>query len=81
MITIAVVTIAAAARVGAVEDDGHVVEFLVVIVTLDNGNHIAVHQAGADDKDSHVGPFGNYARVGYNVNRGTIEEDGVVLLA
>ena len=75
------VAVAAAAGGGAIENNGHVVELLLLVVTLDYGDHVAVHQAGTDDKHGHVGPFGYHTGVGNNVDWRTVEEDDVVLLA
>ena len=80
MVAIAVVAVATLTRVGAVEDDGHIVELLLVVIAFDDGKHVAVHQAGTDDENGHVCPLGDDTGVGNDVDRGTVEEDGVVVL-
>ena len=79
VIAVATVTVAAVGGGGAVEKDGHVGELLVLVVTLDHGEHVALHEVGTDNEDVQVGPLGDDARVGHNLHGRTVEEDEVVL--
>ena len=54
VIAVATVTVAAVGGGGAVEKDGHVGELLVLVVTLDHGQHVALHEVGTDNEDVQV---------------------------
>ena len=79
-VTVAV-AVAAVGTLGAVEDDGEVLETLLVVDLLKLGKHGAVEQAGADDEERAVGCLLQYLGVGDDVDGGTVDEDVVVGIA
>ena len=80
VVTIAMITIARASSGSAIEEDGHVVELLVLVVSLNHGQQLTLHQSGTDDKDSHICPFGDDTGISNYLHWGTVKEDEVVLL-
>ena len=79
-VTVAV-AVAAVGTLGAVEDDGEVLETLLVVDLLKLGKHGAVEQAGTDDEERAVGHLLQYLGVGDDVDGGTVDEDVVVGIA
>lgn len=67
--------------IGAVEQHGHVVVALLVVVPLQFGKHAALQQSGADDEDGDVGLVADDGGIGHNLHGGTVNEDVVVVLA
>lgn len=80
-IAVGVTTIAVTgALLGAVEEDGHVRELLLLVVALDDLEVLALHQADTDDEDGELGETGDDGGIGNDVDWWTVEEDVVVLL-
>ena len=78
------VTVAVAASVGgfgAVEQQGHVLELAFIVVAVDDGQHVALQQAGTHDEQGEVGPAGNDAGIGHHLDGRTVDEDIVVVAA
>lgn len=75
------VAVAVTARVvaGAVQDEGHVAVFLLIIQTVKLGEHRALEQVGADDEEGAVHVFVDDLCVGHDLNRGTVDYHVVVL--
>ncbi len=75
-----VVAVATVGHVGAVEEEGHVMELLVVVVGLDDREHVALQELGADDEEGDVCPTGDDGAIRHDLYWRTVEEDKVVLL-
>ena len=79
-VTVAV-AIAAVGTLGAVEDDGEVLETLLVVDLLKLGKHGAVEQPSTDDEEGAVGHLFQYLCVRHNVDRRAVNEHVVVFTA
>lgn len=83
-VTVAVavaVAVAVTARVvaSAVQNEGHVAVFLLIIQAVKLGEHRALEQVGADDEEGAVHVFVDNLGVGHDLNRGTVDYHVVVL--
>lgn len=83
-VTVAVavaVAVAVTARVvaGAVQDEGHVAVFLLIIQAVKLGEHGALKQTGADDEESAVHVFVDDLGVGHDFDGRTVDYHVVVL--
>ena len=65
--------------VNAVEDHGHVLVLLRLVEILDDRKDTLVHQTCSHHEYRHVNCLCNDARIGYEVDRRTVEEDIVEL--
>ena len=75
------VAVTALAAVGAVEYHGKALEAFVVVDVLQLAKHVAVQQAGADDKERAVAVVLDDLRVGNDVYRRAVDEYVVVAFA
>jgi len=75
------VAVAGAGALGAVENQGHVPEALLVVVALQFGYHLPLQQSGAHDEDGPVGHLADDLGVGNYVNRRAVDEDQIVAAA
>lgn len=83
-VTVAVavaVAVAVTARVvaGAVQDEGHVAVFLLIIQTVKLGEHRALEQVGPDDEEGAVHVFVDDLGVGHDFDGRTVDYHVVVL--
>lgn len=75
------VAVAVTARVvaGAVQDEGHVAVFLLIIQTVKLGEHRALEQVGSDDEEGAVHVFVDNLGVGHDFVGRTVDYHVVVL--
>lgn len=73
------VAVTALVVAGAVQNEGHVAVFLLIIQAVKLGEHRALEQVGADDEEGAVHVFVDNLGVGHNLNRGTVDYHVVVL--
>ncbi|CDB10187.1 uncharacterized protein BN744_01508 [Bacteroides sp. CAG:633] len=71
----------AATADGAVQDESHILVLLFVVDTLQLGKHAAFQQTGAYDKEGTVGQLLDDLRIGYHLDRRTVDKYIVVLAA
>ena len=67
--------------IGGVEHDGHVVIFLLLVVSLQFGQHGTLQQTCTYDEERDVGLSADDGGIGHNLHRGAVDEDEVVFLA
>ena len=66
--------------IGTVEEHGHVVVLLLIVVLLQLGEHAAIQEAGTDDEDGEVGLVADDGGIGNNLHGRTVDEDVIVVL-
>ncbi len=80
MVTVAIaVSVTVAVAFGAVEYDGHVLEFLLFVDILQLGQEAAVQQAGADDEDGAVCVLLDNLRIGQHLYGRAVDDEVVIL--
>lgn len=73
------VAVAVAGEGGAVEDEGHVAVFALVVYALEFGEHDALQKSGADYEDGTVHMRVDDLCVGHHLDGRTVYEDVVVM--
>ena len=77
VVTVAVVAVAGM-DVGGVEEDGHVAVAVLVVVFLDGRELVFLKEAGADNKEGHVGQTVDYLCVGNDLYGRAVKDYEVV---
>ena len=64
-----------------IEKSCHVVKLLLVIVSLNHWKHLTLKQFGTNHEDTHISPLSDDSGISHDINRRTVNEYVVELLA
>lgn len=77
-VAVTVVTVAAAATGGTVEQHAHAVELPGLVVALNLRQQFALHEVGTHHEHREVGVLGNHAGIGHYLHGRAVQENHVV---